>query len=263
MARNHPLVGIQWAAPVADSRVRCFSSRPRVFLHAVFSLECCNKKEQILKQKNLLWSIIQSITPLILSETQGLLQELLISAGIRNWIWLLTKWMERFLFALTNFGHDLEIGKTLTERKADHHTGEKCRVVFILWIVLPSIKDEQVLPRALSFVAVNNCSAVEGCEIVFIYISRCREHLSLGKIGLLEPSMWLVLPPRKWPLSCRAAYRRLPLQQHVELPKQCLQCSAKDCFADGKVSVSQFAGDALTVNGGKKHKSQALWKSSK
>lgn len=82
-----------------------------------------------------------------------------------------------------NFGHDLELGKALTERKADHHIWGKCGDVFILWIVFPSIKDEQVLPRALSFVAVNNSSAVKGCEIVFIYIGGCREHFSLGKLN--------------------------------------------------------------------------------
>jgi len=38
-----------------------------------FELQCCNKKEQILKQKSLSWSIMQSMTPLILSELQGLL----------------------------------------------------------------------------------------------------------------------------------------------------------------------------------------------
>lgn len=57
----------------------------------------------------------------------------------------------------------------------------------MLWIVIPSVKDEQVLPRALSFV-VNNCSAMKGCEILLIYIDRCREHLSSGKIELLVPS---------------------------------------------------------------------------
>lgn len=82
-----------------------------------------------------------------------------------------------------NFGHDLELGKTLRKKKADHHIWGKCGVAFILWIVLPSIKDEQVLPRAVYFVAVNNCSAVKGCEIMFIYINGCREHFSLGKLN--------------------------------------------------------------------------------
>lgn len=77
-----------------------------------------------------------------------------------------------------------------------------------------------------------------------------------GETELLVPSMWLVLPPRKWPFSCRAGYRKLPLplQQRVKLLKQCLQCSAKEPFVAGKVSVSQFAGNALTVSRGKKQK---------
>lgn len=87
-----------------------------------FELECCNKKEQILKQKNLLWSTIQSMTHLILSETQGLLQDPLISAGIRNWI--SDKVNGEISLAWMNFGHDLELGKTLRKKKLIITSGE-------------------------------------------------------------------------------------------------------------------------------------------
>lgn len=40
-----------------------------------------------------------------------------------------------------------------------------------------------MLPRALSFAAVNNCGAVESCESVLTDISGCRECVRPGKLN--------------------------------------------------------------------------------
>jgi len=61
-------------------------------------------------------------------------------------------------------------------------------------VFLPSMKDEQVLPRALSFFAVSNRSAVEGC--VLAYISRCREHIRPRKLNFQHQLCDLLLLPR-------------------------------------------------------------------
>lgn len=65
---------------------------------------------------------------------------------------------------------------------------------------------------------------------------------------------WL---PEQRSLSCTQS---LLLLGHVKLLQQHLWGSAREPFTAGKVSVSQFAGDALTVTGvgEERKKSQAL-----
>ena len=80
---------------------------------------------------------------------------------------------------------------------------------------LPSIKDEQVLPRALSFIAVNNRSAVEGCESVLTYISGCRERIRPRKLNFQHQVCDPVLPPRRRP------HRDAELAPRAEVPALC------------------------------------------
>lgn len=125
---------------------------------------------------------------------------------------------------------------------------------------LPSIKDEGVLLRALPLVAVSTRSAWEGCKSVLALISGCRECVRSRKLEFLHQVCDHVLPPRMRPcwkaeLAARAEDPAAPGAHKAVTAASVELCQGT--LYTGKVSVSQFEGDALTMTRGK-NKGQVL-----
>lgn len=139
---------------------------------------------------------------------------------------------------LMHFRSGPELGKILEKKIQSPHLGKKCRwVVFTLWVVLPSIKDEGMLLRALPSVAVSTHSAWEGCKVSWLpavdagnvsdhgnwnFCTTCVTQCSLQGGDPTGKQSWL--PEQS----------TLLLLGHMELSQQLLWGSAKEPFALGR-----------------------------
>lgn len=163
--------------------------------------------------------------------------------------------------ALMSFGSGLELGKTLKKKIQSPHLGKNVDGLCLLCgVFLPSIKDEGVLLRALPLVAVSTRSAWEGCKSVLAPISGCRECVRQQKLEFLHQVCDHVLPPRTRPrwkaeLAARAQDPAAPGAHEAVTAASVEPCQGT--LYTGKVSVSQFEGDALTMTRGK-NKGQVL-----